>query len=140
MVKLELLNQSNIHELRELMENDDMVFDAAKLEAYLHISGAYGFIYRVDDKPIGFAYGCRLPIPNGLQELYLHSIDILPDYQGKGHGTKFFEDILSFAKDNGFSKLFLSSSQSLLGARRIYEKCGGVRECDDEIIFSYSMS
>ena len=94
----EPLNQSNIHELRELMENDDMVFDIDELKAYLETSGAYGFIYRLEEKPIGLAYGCRLSIPNGIQEMYLHSIDILPKYQGKGHGTKFFEGILNFTE------------------------------------------
>jgi len=139
MGKLEPLNQQNIHELKELMENDDMIFDINQLKKYVELNNAYGFIYRAEDKPIGFAYACSLPIPNGLQEMYLHSIDILPGHQGKGYGTKFFKDILSFAKENGFNKLFLCSSQSLHNARHIYEKCGGIRECNDEIIFSYPL-
>ena len=137
MEKMELLNKTNLHELEELMENDDMPFDVNQLGAYVDTVGAQGFVYRTQEKPIGFAYGCTLPIPNGSKEFYLHSIDILPDYQGKGHGTQFFNDILRYARENGFSKLFLSSSQSLLGARHIYEKCGGIRECNDEIIFYF---
>jgi len=137
MEKFELLNQSNIHELKELMENDSMIFDVDKLKEYIGISGAYGFLYRSENKPIGLAYGCMLAIPNGMKELYLHSIDILPTHQNKGYGTHFLKAILDFAKENGFNKLFLCSSQSLSNARHIYEKCGGIRECDDEIIFSY---
>ena len=140
MENLELLNQLNMHELKELMENDNMVFDIDNLSEYINTSGAYGWIYRLQNKPIGFAYGCRLAIPDGTKEIYLHSIDILPEYQGKGHGTNFFESILSFARENRFSKLFLCSSQSLPAARRIYEKFGGFRECQDEIIFSYLLN
>ena len=137
MRKFELLNHSNLHELRELIENDSMVFDTAKLQDFVETNGAYGFLYRADDKPVGFAYACRLAIPNGQKELYLHSIDILPAYQGKGYGGRFFKSILDFAKENGFTTLFLCSSQSLHNARHIYEKHGGQRACNDEIIFYY---
>lgn len=137
METFELLNKSNIHELKELMENDDMVFDIDKLKEFVSTQNAYGFIYRAEGKPIGFAYGCCLLMPNGLKELYLHSIDILPQYQNKGYGNKFFKSILDFAKENGFYDLFLSSSQSLQGACHMYEKHGGLRACDDEIIFHY---
>jgi GNAT superfamily N-acetyltransferase len=121
------------------MENDDMVFDMDTLKSYVETSGAYGFVYRAEEKAVGFAYGCRLPRPDGQTEMYLHSIDILPGYQGRGYGSKFFKAILDFAKAHDFCQLFLNSSQSLQNARHIYEKFGGVRECEDEIIFSYPL-
>ena len=135
-----ILDKSNIHELKDLMENDNMVFDVEKLREFVETDGAYGFLYRTESRPIGLAYGCRLTMPDGQREMYLHSIDILPEYQNRGHGTKFFESILDFSKNNGFCGMFLCSSQSLGNARHIYEKFGGVRECEDEIIFNYSFT
>ncbi|MCL2855434.1 MAG: GNAT family N-acetyltransferase [Defluviitaleaceae bacterium] len=138
MESFERLNQTNLHEIKKLMENDGMPFDIDALQEFAQTSGAYGFVYHAESKPIGFAYGCRLSKPDGKKEMYLHSIDILPEYQDKGHGSKFFKSILDFSKENGFCGMFLSSSQSLQNARHIYEKFGGIRECEDEIIFSYN--
>ena len=59
------------------------------LKDFIRTSGAYGFIYLLDNKPIGLAYACRLARPDGKIEMYLHSIYILPQYQNKGYGTRF---------------------------------------------------
>ncbi len=139
MEKFEVLDESNIRGLKELMENDGMVFDLGILEDFISTSGAYGFIYLLDDKPIGLAYACRLARPDGKIEMYLHSIDILPEYQNKGYGTRFLKNMLHYANVNGFCNLFLSSSKSLYNACHVYEKLGGKRECEDEIIFNYPM-
>jgi GNAT superfamily N-acetyltransferase len=138
----ELLDQSNIFELKELMENDNMTLDVTglrKLRGFVDTDGALGFLYRLEGKPIGLAYGCRLAIPDGTKELYLHSVDILPNFRNEKHGGKFFESILDFAQNNGFSKLFLCSSKSLKDVRHIYEGHGGIKECEDEIIFYYPL-
>lgn len=137
MEEFKVLDETNISGLKELMENDNMVFDTEILNEFVKISGAYGFIYLVKQKPIGLAYGCRLARPDGKKEMYLHSIDILPEYQNKGYGTTFLQSILDYARDNGFGNLFLCSSKGLQNACHIYEKCGGKRDCEDEIIFSY---
>lgn len=139
MERFEALNKESIYTIRELIENDDMIFDIYKLKEFISTEGVYGFIYILEDKPIGLAYCCRLLRPDGIKEMYLHSIDVLPDYQNKGYGTKFLKSIINFAEENGFSNLFLSSSKSLGNACHMYEKIGGKRECDDEIIYSYSL-
>jgi len=137
MEKFEILDELSIHGLKELMGNDDMVFDIEILKDFIRTSGAYGFIYLLDNKPVGLAYACRLARPDGKIEMYLHSIDILPQYQNKGYGTRFLQNILNYANTKGFCNLFLCSSKSLHNACHVYEKLGGKRECKDEIIFNY---
>ena len=58
MKKFKILDELSIHGLKELMENDDKVFDIEILKDFIRTSGAYGFIYLLDNKSIGLAYAC----------------------------------------------------------------------------------
>ncbi len=51
-------------------------------------------------------------------------IDILPDYQGNGLGTKMTQTLLSNLKQNGVSGIMLTVDTVNAGARRFYKRLG----------------
>mgnify|MGYP003296332846 CR=1 FL=1 len=56
------------------------------------------FIVRNEKQIIGFAYGYILIRPDGKQDFYLHAIDIMDGFQGKGYGTELMKFIKEYIK------------------------------------------
>lgn len=134
---VKILEDNEILQMKEVLEDDNMVFDVKNLEKFLKTSNSYGFIAKVDDKIVGFAYGYGLQRPDGRVMLYLHSIGILPNYQDKGIGSKLMNFIIDFARGKNFSELFVITDKGNPRACHLYEKFGGKNDYEDEIVYVY---
>ena len=62
--------------------------------------------------------------------LYIRSMAVLPTERGKGVGRRLLETVEHFAREQGFGRLFLSTTPFLLAAIRLYENFGFQRAED----------
>ena len=62
---------------------------------------------------------------------YINWVCVSPDTRGKGIGSKMMNEAMSICKDNGCSKIKLTSNPKRCQAREMYKKCGfTIRETD----------
>ena len=59
--------------------------------------------------------------------LYVRSMAVLPSARGMGVGGLLLQQVESFARANGFTRLFLSTTPFLSSAIRLYERSGFTR-------------
>jgi putative acetyltransferase len=60
--------------------------------------------------------------------IYLGGIAVHPFFAGKGEGIKMMQEIIEYAKQNGFLRIELSVASINEKAIRLYEKAGFVKE------------
>jgi ribosomal protein S18 acetylase RimI-like enzyme len=135
--EITLLTEADISLMKEVLEDDNMLFDEEVLKKYLTFQQNKGFIIKIDNKIVGFAYCYELVRPDGRIMLYLHSIGFLSVYQGKGLGTKLLTYIKKYAIDNKYSEMFVITDKGNSRACHLYEKLGGKNDCEDEIVYVY---
>jgi len=85
------------------------------------------FVFEDEGVPTGM---CKL-VPQQYRNshiVYLGGIAIHPFFAGKGEGIKMMNDIIDFAKQNGFLRIELSVASVNEKAIRLYEKAGFVKE------------
>ena len=58
------------------------------------------------------------------KSLYLSDVVVREEDQGKGIGTQLLTAVFQYAKENGFSKIELTSRASRIAAHHLYQKCG----------------
>jgi ribosomal protein S18 acetylase RimI-like enzyme len=135
--EIKLLTNNDIDLMQEVLEDDNMVFDAESLSRFIDSDNCFGFIAKSDNKIVGFAYAYSLLRSDGKYMFYLHSIGILPNYQDKGIGTQLMEYVVSYAKSNNYSECFVITDKGNPRACHLYEKLGGKSEFKDEIVYVY---
>ena len=134
---IRLLTINDISSMQEVLQDDNMVFNAESLSRFIDSDNCFGFIAKSDNKIVGFAYTYNLLRPDGKAMLYLHSIGMLPDYQDKGLGTKLMEHVINYAKTNNYSECFVITDKGNPRACHLYEKLGGKNEFNDEVVYVY---
>ena len=78
-MKVGLITESDIDLLREIFEDDNMVYNKVDIKKFIDTPNSYAFVLKNEEKVIGFAYGYALVRLDGKTMFYLHSIGILPD-------------------------------------------------------------
>jgi ribosomal protein S18 acetylase RimI-like enzyme len=131
-----IMKKEDIPKLKEVIEDDNMIYSPNSLERYVDNKSNIAFIIEEDNKIVGLAY-CyileRLDEVNPM--LYIHSVGILSTYQNKGLGTKLMNYIIGYAKMNNYSECFVITEKSNKRACKVYEKVGGVSEHSDDIVY-----
>lgn len=138
-MEYKLLEEKDLDLMLKFIDDENTKYNLQELSKFIHNDNSYGFIAKNDNKVIGFAFGYNLLKPDGRNIFYLHSIDIMCDYQGKGIGTGLLSHICNFAKNIGCYKMFLITNRSNIPACKCYKKVGGVNKADDEIIYTYNL-
>ena len=136
-MECKLLDKEDIELMEQFVDDENTKYDKEKLMGFLNENNSYGFIVKNENKIVGFAYGYVLLRPDGNQDFYLHAIDIIAEFQGKGYGTKLMNFIKKYIKEIKCRKMFLITNKSNISACRGYEKAGGVNNSDDEIVYVY---
>ena len=136
-MECKLLDKEDIELMEQFVDDENTKYDKEKLMGFLNENNSYGFIIKNENKIVGFAYGYVLLRPDGNQDFYLHAIDIIGEFQGKGYGTKLMNFIKKYIKEIKCRKMFLITNKSNISACRCYEKAGGVNNSDDEIVYVY---
>jgi len=68
-------------------------------------------------------------VPDG-DDLYIRGMAVGPAARGSGIGCELVKQVEDYATRRGFKRLYLSATPFLIGAIRLYEKCGFVRNDD----------
>jgi len=134
-MEVKLLEEQDVIQMQEVLEDDNMVFNVDNLKNFINTKMAYGFIAKDNDRVVGFAYGYGLTRPDGKVMFYLHSIGVLPNIQNKGVGSKMMDYIVSFAKENKFSEVFVITEKGNARACHVYEKSGFKNDIENEIVY-----
>jgi len=82
---------------------------------------AEGPIWVAVDRDLIIGTVSGLPEPD---RFYIRSMAVKPTAQGTGVGQKLLTTLEEFARDAGYSKLYLYTTFVLPGAKRLYEKNG----------------
>jgi ribosomal protein S18 acetylase RimI-like enzyme len=136
MFNIKVLENEDISGLKEVIEDDNMVYSENSLKNYIENNNNIAFIVEVDNKIIGLAYCYKLERLDEIKPmLYIHSVGILSSFQNKGFGTKLIQFIAEYAKDNGFSECFVITEKSNKRACTIYERANGIADHSDDIVY-----
>lgn len=128
-MKYKLLEKEDLKLMKEIIEDDNMDFDLNNLQEFLNDKNNYGFIAKEENKIIGFIYGYSLLKPNGKYMFYVHSVGVLPNYQGKGIGKELFKYMDEYLNnEKKVYKYFLLTSEDNVIAQKVYRKHSS-KEC-----------
>lgn len=136
-MKYKVLEEKDLELMLDFVDDEDTKYNIDDLKKFINGDNNFGFISKEDNKIIGFAFGYILLNPDGRKQFYLHAIDIMKDYQGKGYGTDLISFVRDFVKNIGCYKMFLITNKSNISACKCYEKAGGINKANDEIVYVY---
>lgn len=136
-MECKLLDKEDIELMEQFVDDENTKYDKEKLMGFFNENNSYGFIIKNENKIVGFAYGYVLLRPDGNQDFYLHAIDIIGEFQGKGYGTKLMNFIKKYIKEIKCRKMFLITNKSNISACNCYENAGGVNNATDEIVYVF---
>lgn len=135
--EIKLLTEEDLPLMKDVLEDDEMVFDLEKLKEYIALPQNKGFIVKVDHQIVGFSYCYELVRPDAKVMLYIHSIGLLPMYQDQGLGTKLLAYIKQYAIASNYAEMFIITDKGNFRACHLYEKLGGKNDYEDEIVYVY---
>ena len=95
-MEYKLLEKQDLQLMKDVLEDDDMEFNLDNLNVFLQDNNNYGFIAKENNKIVGFIYGYSFLKPNGKYMFYVHSVGVLPNYQGKGIGKELFKYMVEY--------------------------------------------
>lgn len=136
-MEIKLLEENDIPLLKDIFNEDNKTLNKDFVTNFLKTPNCYAFILKNDNKGIGFAYCHGLARPDGKKMFYLHDVGLLENHRDKGMGTEFMQYIINFAKNNGFSEMFLITDYNNPRACHVYEKVGFKNEIPDEVCYVY---
>ena len=136
-MEYKILEENDLELMKEVLKDDNMIFNLEYLNNFINNQNAYGFIAKEENKIVGFAYAYTLLRPDGKMMFYLHSIGILLNYQNKGYGSKLLHFIKEYSKKIGCSEMFVITDKDNPRACNVYEKLGGKNDHDNEIVYVY---
>ena len=125
-----------IYKRLELSDVENVIIEYKKehMEKFLENKENYLFAGIKDNTAIAFLYGYGMLRPDGRKMFYIHSVDVLPEYQSKGIGTKLMEYTLKYIKyENKYYKFFILTENDNIKACKLYQKFANRNE---QVLFS----
>ena len=138
-MEYKLLEEQDLELMLSFVDDENTQYKIEDLTKFINNKNSYGFIAKLDNKIIGFATAYMLLKPDGRRVLYLDTIDVMPEYQGKGYGTELISFARDYAKTIDCYKMYLITNKSNVSACKCYEKAGGINKADDEIVYVYNL-
>lgn len=132
------LEEQDLQLMLNFIDDENTEYNLNDLNRFISSANNYGFIAKENNKIVGFAFGYTLLKPDGKVSFYLHAIDVILNYQGKGIGTSLISFICNYLKNIGCNEMFLITNKSNISACKCYEKSGGINDADDEIVYTYN--
>jgi GNAT superfamily N-acetyltransferase len=96
-------------------------------ETYLDAGGEF-LVGELDDEIV--AMGALKPRDERTAELT--RMRVAPDHQQRGYGTRLLAELEACARELGYVRLVLDTTERQVGARRLYEKSGYERVTETE--------
>ena len=114
-IKYKRLSLSNLEDIvMEYNKND--------LENFLKNKENYLFVGLKDNKVIALLYGYGMLRLDGRKMFYIHSVDVIPEYQNQGIGTEFIDYTLKYIKtEKKYYKYFVLTESDNIKACKLYQ-------------------
>ena len=104
------------------------------LKEFIKNKENYVFVGVKDEKIIAFLYVYGMLRPDGKSMFYIHSVDVISEYQSKGIGTRLMEITLDYIKqENKYYKFFVLTEDNNIKACNLYQKYANR---DEQVLFS----
>lgn len=132
-IECELLTKEKLRLMNTVLE--ELQIDPLRLKDFLQYPQNLGFLAKCNDEIAGFIYGYSLMSLNINPQLFIYSVEVLSKFQNIGIGSKLFQYVVDFSRENGFSECFVITDKGNKRACRIYEKAGGKNDYEDEIVY-----
>lgn len=117
------LEETDAKDMKEIIENDNQIFNIEYIKSFMKDTNNYGFIGKIDNKVVAFLYGYGLLRPDGKSMFYIHSVDVVPEYQNKGIGTKLMDYVLKYIIDEKkYYKFWVLTEDDNIRACKVYQK------------------
>ena len=94
-------------------------------KGYAASPSAVAFVATEGPEIAGWCWGYHLPRPDAFSMLYLHDLEVDEPYRRQGVGRRLVEAFMGAGRRSGASKMFLTTSEVNMPARRLYEALGG---------------
>ncbi len=108
---------------------DNVEYKSKNLVDFIKNEHNYIFIGMLENRVIAFLYGYGLSRPDGKSMFYIHSIDVLPDYQEKGIGTKLMQYVINYIKnEDKYYKMWVLADIDNIRACKLYKKFANENE------------
>ena len=122
-----------------LSDLEDIVMEYNKndLENFLKNKENYLFVGLKDNKVIALLYGYGMLRLDGRKMFYIHSVDVIPEYQNQGIGTEFIDYTLKYIKqEKEYYKYFVLADIDNIKACKLYQKYANR---DEQVLFSNNL-
>ena len=136
-MEYKILEEKDLELMLDFVDDENTQYSTVDLKEFIDGNNNFGFVAKTDNKIVGFAFGYILLYPDGRKVFYLHAIDVMPEYQGKGYGTGLITFARDYAKTIKCFKMYLITNRSNISACKCYEKAGGINKANDEIVYVY---
>ena len=129
--------------IKKIAEYEKMLDEVRATEADIYDSlfvrkAACSLIAEEDGKPVGFAlYFFNFSTFIGRPGLYLEDIFILPEYRGKGYGTKIFHELACIAEQENCGRMEWTCLDWNEPSRQFYRNMGAV-PMDEWTVFRFT--
>lgn len=99
------------------------------------------FLVAYDDgAPAGYLIAYLLERINSPQpKMMVYSVDTFPEFRRRGVGTALIEKVKEIAREKNCKSVFIPTHASNVCAMGLYEKTGGTRTAQDDVIFAYDL-
>jgi ribosomal protein S18 acetylase RimI-like enzyme len=88
--------------------------------------------------PIGFLYANELYRRHGdLSHLCVYEIAVAEEYRGSGVGRQLFDALGAHAHKRGITQGFAITNTANRDAMQLFDKVGGQRGSDDDVVFAF---
>ena len=111
--------------------------ESTYFEEFITDKSVISYVVEHHDEVIGFIYGYILKRINSKPMLYIHNVDVIEKYQGRGVGTMMMKKMLELKEENKVIKVFLITNKSNTKAMKLYTKVGGNIPYNDDVVFEY---
>ncbi len=86
---------------------------------------AHEFVACIDDIVVGYLIlNEMIDIIKNKKVFHIDYVCVDPNYRGKNIGYEMMNYVMDYAKDNGGSRIELTSNPTRVAAHKLYEKCG----------------
>ncbi len=133
-VRFVRVNKDNMNIIPNIIKIDDEKLLKEDIERFIIADDNYCFIGMIEDEIVGFLYGYGMLRPDGKVMFYIHSVDVIPEYQNKGIGTRLMDYVLKYIKDEKrYYKFFVLTENHNIKACKLYQKYANKEE---QVLFS----
>lgn len=136
-VKFIRINEDNINFIPGIIKIDDKDIQKKDIEKFIINCDNYCFAGICKNEIVAFLYGYGMLRPDGKSMFYIHSVDVIPEYQNKGIGTKLMEYVLKYIRyEKRYYKFFVLTEETNIRACKVYQKYA---DKEGQVLFSKNL-